>query len=112
MANESPKNRLTQNFVPQQRLASVLHFLREKPDQVSGFPKNVDNAYELFVDRLREKMPHVLDEALQKLEKMSKGPKGRWEELTKPQETEQGGGDGGGFTFGFGSDNEDDDEVP
>jgi hypothetical protein len=42
---------LTQNFVPRQRLASVLHFLRDKSDQVSGFAKDVQNPYELFVTR-------------------------------------------------------------
>lgn len=99
---------LTQNFVPQQRLASVLHFLRDKPDQVSGFSKQVENPYELFISRLKEQMPDALDEALPKLEKMAKGPKGRWEELTKPQDTEDAEG---GFSFGFGG-GDDDDEIP
>lgn len=57
--------------------------------------------------RLREQMPELLDEALPKLEKMSKGPKGRWEELTKPQDLAE---DAGGFSFGFGDN--DDEEVP
>lgn len=52
-------------------------------------------------------MPELLDEALPKLEKMSKGAKGRWEELTKPQESEAEGG----FSFGFGGD-DDEEEVP
>ena len=90
-------------------MASVLHFLRDKPDQISGFSKDVDNAFELFRDRLRERMPEVLDEALVKLEKMSKGPKGRWEELTKPQEAD---GADTGFTFGFGGDDDDCDDIP
>lgn len=93
--------------MPRQRLASVLHFLRDKSDQISGFAKDIENPYELFVARLREQMPELLDEALPKLEKMSKGPKGRWEELTKPQDPED---NGGGFSFGFGDN--DDEEVP
>lgn len=98
---------LTQNFVPKQRLASVLHFLRDKPDQVSGFSKDVKNPYELFVSRLKEQMPETLEEALAKLEKMSKGPKGRWEELKKPQGEDEAEV---GFSFGFGGD--DDEEIP
>ena len=100
---------LTQNFVPNQRLASVLHFLRDKADQVSGFPKDVANAFELFQDRLKEQMPDVLAEALDKLGKMSKGSKGKWEELTKPQDKDE---TNAGFTFGFGGDDCDDEDVP
>ncbi|GAB7354059.1 hypothetical protein MBLNU459_g4639t2 [Dothideomycetes sp. NU459] len=99
---------LTQNFVPRQRLASVLHFLRDKSEQVSGFGKDVVNPYELFVERLKEQEPQALEEALPKLEKMSKGPKGKWEELTKADEDEE---NSGGFSFGFGAD-DDDEEVP
>lgn len=99
---------LTQNFVPRQRLASVLHFLRDKPEQVSGFSKDVADPYELFVARLRERESQALQEAMPKLEKMSKGPKGKWEELTKTNDGEE---DSGGFSFGFGGDDEDE-EVP
>lgn len=99
---------LTQNFVPRQRLASVLHFLRDKPEQVSGFGKDVTNPYELFLERLREQEPRALEEALPKLEKMSKGPKGKWEELTK---ADLGEDKSSGFSFGFGGDDEDG-EIP
>ncbi|KAG9626492.1 putative F-box and JmjC domain protein, partial [Aureobasidium melanogenum] len=98
---------LTQNFVPRQRLASVLHFLRDKPDQVSGFAKDVKDPYQLFVTKLREQEPEALEEALPRLEKMSKGPKGKWAELTK---TTEDAINEGGFSFGFGGD--DDEEVP
>ncbi|KAL1311686.1 hypothetical protein AAFC00_001790 [Neodothiora populina] len=100
---------LTQNFVPRQRLPSVLHFLRDKPDQISGFSKDVENPYELFVSRLREQMPDLLEEALPKLERLAKGPKARWEELTKPQDADEAES---GFHFGFGGgDDVDDDDV-
>jgi hypothetical protein len=98
---------LTQNFVPRQRLASVLHFLRDKADQVSGFAKHVQNPYALFVSKLEEQNPEALKEAMPKLEKMSKGPKGKWTELTKPTESD---GTEGGFSFGFGGHDDDDDE--
>ncbi|THV76734.1 F-box and JmjC domain-containing protein [Aureobasidium pullulans] len=98
---------LTQNFVPRQRLASVLHFLRDKSDQVSGFSKDVQNPYELFLQKLKEQELEALEEALPKLEKMSKGPKGKWAEITK---TTEDASTEGGFSFGFGGD--DDEEVP
>ena len=106
---------LTQNFVPRHRLADVLAFLRDTPDQVTGFDrKSVEDPYKLFVDRLREKEPVALDEALEKLERRraKKSGKGRWEEI-KARGNEEDGGDGqeGGFSFGFGGD-DDDADIP
>lgn len=98
---------LTQNFVPRHRLADVLGFLRDRPDQVSGFKGEVKDPYSLFVERLREKEPEALEEALTKLDKKAKGGRGRWEEIKAPNEEEEAEG---GFSFGFGED--DDDEVP
>ncbi|KAF2281256.1 F-box domain-containing protein [Westerdykella ornata] len=98
---------LTQNFVPKKRLSDVLGFLRDQRDQVSGFREDVcDRAYELFVERLKEAHPHILEQGLQELERKSKKGRGRWEELTKADEEESGG-----FSFGFGGD-DDDAEVP
>lgn len=99
---------LTQNFVPRHKLADVLAFLKDRPDQVSGFKGEVEKPYELFIERLGEKEPEALAEALVRLQKREKGGRGRWEEIKKGDDDEQG--EDGEFSFGFGGD--DDDEVP
>ncbi|PVI08036.1 Clavaminate synthase-like protein [Periconia macrospinosa] len=110
---------LTQNFVPRKKLPDVLGFLRDQRDQVSGFKDDVcERAFELFVERLRETMPEVVEEGLAELERKSKKGRTKWEVLTKGHgdgegEEGSGGGDGGGFSFGFGFGGDDDDvEVP
>lgn len=96
---------LTQNFVPRAKLADVLGFLRDQREQVSGFKDDVaEHAYELFVEKLGEQYPDVLEEGLAKLEK--RGKPGKWEELTKSGNGEECGG-GGGFSFGFAGDDSD-----
>lgn len=62
---------LTQNFVPKSHLADVLSFLGDKPDQVTGFKKNIEDPYELFVGRLKADYSHLLGEALDELERKS-----------------------------------------
>ncbi|KAG8624862.1 hypothetical protein KVT40_006613 [Elsinoe batatas] len=95
---------LTQNFVPRHGLADVLGFLRDKPDQVTGF-RDVVDPYALFVEKLREREPELLVEAMAKLDKRE-SRKGKWEEIRAVDEE----GEGGGFSFGFGGD--DDEEIP
>ncbi|KAK7191584.1 hypothetical protein DPSP01_004807 [Paraphaeosphaeria sporulosa] len=100
---------LTQNFVPKKKLADVLGFLRDQRDQVSGFNDDVcDHAYELFVERLREKHPQILEQGMAELERKNKGGRGKWEELTKGDDEAQSGG----FSFGFGGGDDDDAEIP
>lgn len=94
---------LTQNFVPERRVADVLGFLRDRREQVSGFRDDVDDPFGLFVERLREVHPEVLEEGLAELERRGKKGK-RWEELVKAEE------ESGGFSFGFGDDS--DADVP
>lgn len=101
---------LTQNFVPRQNLKDVLAFLRDRKEQISGFADEVLDPYGLFVERLGERDPEVLEEALARLERMDKGRKGRWEELVKGGEEEEG--EGAGFSFGFGGGDDDEEEVP
>ena len=98
---------LTQNFVPEPKLVDVLKFLRDSPDQVSGFKEDVTDAYGLFVDRLRENYPDVLEKALAKLDARDEGKSRKWEQLKKTSETSEDGG----FSFGFGGGDEDDDLV-
>ncbi|KAF1989655.1 Clavaminate synthase-like protein [Aulographum hederae CBS 113979] len=92
---------LTQNFVPRGKLGDVLKFLRDCPDQVSGFRDEVVDPYGLFVDRLGNEFPEILQEGMRALE----GKRGKWEELTKEDEEDQGG-----FSFGFGGGDSDDEE--
>jgi hypothetical protein len=99
---------LTQNFVPQKKLSEVLRFLRDCSDQVSGFKDDVADPYGLFVERLREVHPDILEEGLQELEKKDKRARGKWEELTKPAPETDGGS---GFSFGFGTDGGGDDDA-
>ena len=102
---------LTQNFVTnsQRHLAHVLSFLKNKPDQVTGFSRAIGSPYELFVERLREKQPELLDGALREMERSSGGKKRTWEEAVGARSDD--GDASGGFSFGFGFGGEDDDEV-
>lgn len=102
---------LTQNFVPKSHLVDVLEFLKDKSDQVSGFKRDVTDAYGLFVDRLRAQFPELLDAALLDLEKRHSKKKRKWDEAIAVEETEQDQGSGG-FSFGFGFADGDDDEIP
>ncbi|KAI2629717.1 Clavaminate synthase-like protein [Hypoxylon sp. NC1633] len=98
---------LTQNFVPKSHLADVLSFLKDKPDQVTGFKRNIESPYNLFVERLRNRYPQLLDSAFDELERRSQTKKRKWEE-TVGVETDAKDNDGG-FSFGFGGDDE---EIP
>ncbi|KAH7329311.1 hypothetical protein B0I35DRAFT_41906 [Stachybotrys elegans] len=97
---------LTQNFVPQtpshNLLSEVLSFLRDKPDQVSGFRADIENPYELFTGRLKENYPDVLERALEVLEKKSCQKKRKWEAVVSNDDAPAGG-----FSFGFGGDDAD-----
>lgn len=100
---------LTQNFVPTAKLADVLGFLRDQRDQVSGFKDEVaDQAFELFVEKLKETDPQILEQGLEELERKAKRGRGKWEELTKQDDEEE---ESGGFSFGFGGD-DDDADIP
>ncbi len=58
---------LTQNFVPEAHLAEVLSFLRDRPEQVTGFGRDVADPYGLFVERLEERCPELLRRAAAEL---------------------------------------------
>lgn len=100
---------ITQNLVPIARLGAVLHFLNGPKCNISGFSDDVEDPYNLFVERLREHDPQLLEEGLKEMQRLSKIGKG-WEELTKTAEQDDGKG-GGGFSFGFGGD-DDDADIP
>lgn len=106
---------LTQNFVPKSpsghHLSEALSFLKDKPDQVTGFRRDVEDPYGLFVGRMRETHSEVLDAALQVLEKKTAAKKRTWEEAVGGNQADTSGG---GFSFGFGGgdDYDDDIEIP
>jgi len=97
---------ITQNFVPRSHLTGVLSFLRDKPDQVSGFKKDVLDPYGTFVERMLAEHPELLEQALTELEKKAEGRKRKWDDVVENDEKEGGGG----FSFGFGDNS--DEEVP
>ena len=104
VVNLSAAVAVTQNFVPQAHLAKVLDFLKNKPDQVSGFHSDVKNAYELFAEKMRERYPEVLDKALGELERIHEGKKRKWDQLVNGDD--EHGTNARGFSFGF------DEDVP
>ena len=109
--NLEPSIAITQNFIPRKRVGAVLQFLRNQRQSISGFSDEVNDPYVLFVDRLREADPATLEEGLKELERLSKGGKGKWEELIKVNGDGDEEGEGEGFSFGFGG-GSDDDELP
>ncbi|KAK0733452.1 hypothetical protein B0T26DRAFT_736386 [Lasiosphaeria miniovina] len=94
---------LTQNFVPKSHLPDVLSFLKDRPDQVSGFKKEVTEPYSIFVAGLREKYPDLLEEALGKLAEKQVHKKRRWDFAAGDDGAEeQPQKKSAGFSFGFG----------
>ena len=107
MVNLDVSIAITQNFVPRSHLTQVLSFLKDKPDQVSGFKKDIVDPYGIFVQRMREEHPDLLDEAMEELARKAERRKRKWEETVAKTEDEVSAGD---FSFGFGDDS--DEDVP
>ena len=105
--NLEPSIAITQNFVPRRRVGAVLRFLRDQQRSVSGFGEDVEDACALFVEKLREADPELLEEGLEEMERS--GGKGKWEQLTKGGAED--GEESGDFSFGFRG-GDDDGEVP
>ncbi|KAL1835617.1 hypothetical protein VTJ49DRAFT_6335 [Mycothermus thermophilus] len=104
---------LTQNFVPEAHLGGVLSFLKDKPDQVSGFKADVADPYGLFVSRLRDQRPDLHEEGLRQLAEKKR----RWDAVVgngDVDDSEQPQKKSAGFTFGFGfgDDEEEEEEIP
>lgn len=102
--NLEPSIAITQNFIPRARLGAVLQFLRDQKQSISGFSEEVEDAYSLFVDRLREFDSELLDEGLRELEKLTEGTKSKWQKLKDVDDEGSGG-----FSFGFGGNESGDD---
>lgn len=106
VVNLSPSIAVTQNFVPRAHLVNVLAFLKNKPDQVSGFRNDVCNPYETFLEKMKELYPTFLEEALAEMEKSNQRRKRKWDQLVRGNEENEG--DSTGFSFGFGDEHEGD----
>lgn len=108
VVNLSPSIAVTQNFVPKAHLVNVLAFLKDKPDQVSGFRSDVKNPYETFLEKMKELHPRFLQEALAEMERINQGKKRKWDQLVRGDE--ENGDGSSGFSFGFGDEREG--EIP
>ncbi|MCJ1316658.1 hypothetical protein MMC15_001979 [Xylographa vitiligo] len=113
VVNLSPSIAITQNFVPQAHLAEVLAFLRDKPDQVSGFKKEITDPYSLFMQKMTEQHPEILQKAVQQLERVKEGRKRKWDDLVNGHDKHEDLHDNSnGFSFGFGDAEEGENDVP
>ena len=109
VVNLEPSIAITQNFVPEKHLTNVLDFLKNQPQSISGFGEDVEDVFELFVQKLGKEHPDFLETAIDGLKRISNPGKRKWEQLVEsqgPKDTT----DDKGFSFGFGG--EDDDDVP
>jgi hypothetical protein len=96
---------LTQNFVPRAHLTEVVAFLKDRPEQVTGFKRDVADPYQLFVDRLEQTFPGLLLEVQSETDyRRQQAKKRTWDAAIGRDDEERCGG---GFTFGFGSESED-----
>lgn len=109
VVNLSPSIAITQNFVPRTRLAETLLFLRDKPDQVSGFRQDTRQPFELFSQKMQARHPDLLAKAIQMLEHEPTPRKRKWDEIVHGSYNEESVRNGNGFGFGFGSEDGDDD---
>jgi hypothetical protein len=114
VVNLEPAIAITQNFIPRAHLSVALDFLRNKPDQVSGFRRDIIDPYARFVERMAGSHPELLEKARRKLEKQNEGKKRKWEEIVHNRLDEDAGEIEygiGGFGFSFADDGSDI-EVP
>ncbi|KAI9895049.1 MAG: hypothetical protein M1814_000274 [Vezdaea aestivalis] len=95
---------ITQNFVTERNLFKTVEFLRDKPEQVSGFSQKISDPYALFMQRLNESRPFILQD-------LSMKKKRKWRDLIR--DSPDGDEDDirpNGFSFGFVA--TDNDEIP
>lgn len=109
---------VTQNFVGEANVSTVLRFLRDRPEQVTGFKRTRDSdheagdgtEFELFKHHLRSSHPEMFARAMQELDihDAKQAKRSKWEQVT---ETNLGGSLSGhteGFSFGFNPEDSDD----
>jgi hypothetical protein len=111
VVNLAPSIAITQNFVPEEHLASALGFLRDKKEQISGFKKGVEDPFGLFCEKMEEYDEELLKKALAKLDRSGSGRKRKWETLVRGDGKENSD-EPAGFSFGVGGGDESEEEVP
>lgn len=103
---------LTQNFVPRSHLSDALSFLRDLPEQVTGFRKDIADPYKLFVDRLKNEDPKLLESGLKELAEKQTAKKRRWDIVVGNITDEDQPSKKSSFSFGFGfGEDGDEDEI-
>lgn len=103
VVNLEPAIAITQNFVPRSHVRAAANFLKNKPDQISGFQDDVQDPYALFMEKLEQAHPDLFVSLQQAPER-----KRKWEEVVAEQSNDDN--ERGGFSFGFGlGDNVEDD---
>ena len=105
VVNLEPSIAITQNFAPEAHLVNVLDFLKNKPEQISGFTAHLQHPFDLFVQSLEQQHPTLLIEALGGLSRAKAGKKRKWEQLVSANDDS----DKKVEDFGFGFGNEGDD---
>lgn len=98
VVNLEPAIAITQNFVPRSHLGSALHFLKEKSDQVSGFSDNVNDPYQLFLDKIKQNHIEIFEQL-----QVENGKKRKWGELLEEKDKRNAEAKER-FSFGFADD--------
>lgn len=111
VVNLSPSIAITQNFIPEAHLTNVLAFMKNKPDQISGFKLDVVDPYSLFIEKMSETHPSLLADALKKVPRLQQDKKRKWEQLVRNVTDDQDHNEEGkAFSFSFGGGAEE--EIP
>ena len=101
VVNLEPAIAITQNFIPGSHLKSALEFLEKKPNQVSGFSKDVKNPHQLFLEKLSINHSGLIEQL-----QAGNKKKRKWESLVEHID-KNGAETETGFIFGFADDVED-----
>ena len=102
--NLSTSIAITQNFIPYAHLASALRFLRDRPEQVSGFSSSVKDPYSEFIQQLQKLHPFKLSKALAEITPHQR--KRKWDDLVQGKKCEEP------FGFGFAEMDDSGDDIP
>ena len=95
---------ITQNFVPETHLGEVLYFLKNKPEQVSGFAKDLSSPYDLFVEKIKDTYPDMLEKGMKAMERRYGGKKRKWDQIVNGYDGSAEKSAGFSFNFGDGDD--------
>jgi hypothetical protein len=101
VVNLSDAVAVTGNFLPRPQLGYVMDFLKNKPDQISGFCDMEIDVYELYSRCLRELDPKAYEEGLASQHALEAARAAKWSKITADKST---------FSFGFAGD-EDEEEA-